>query len=174
MPTPKKEIKSKKVVVKKTPVKKPKEGVNSPAVVEKGEASKKLKKLPYLYAVGRRKTSTARVRFYAKDSRTGFLINQKDYREYFPYFEFQQIVEAPLKKLDLLGKNYITVKVEGGGTRGQAEAVRHGLGRVLLKMDETLRKTLRGEGFLTRDSRKKERKKPGLKRARRAPQWSKR
>jgi len=162
----KKSPKKKAVTAKKDLDKKP--------VEKKEEPVKKVKKLPYLYAVGRRKTSTARVRFYSKDSRGQIIVNQKDYKDYFSYFEFQQIVEAPLKKLDLFGKNYITVKVEGGGTRGQAEAVRHGLGRVLLKMDETLKKTLRGEGFLTRDSRKKERKKPGLKRARRAPQWAKR
>ena len=165
MPT----TKTKKTAKKKTPAIKVKKDL-----VEKEEPVKKVKKLPYLYAVGRRKTSTARVRFYAKDSKGEFLINQKDYKEYFPYFEFQQIVEAPLKKIDLLGKNQITVKVEGGGKRGQAEAIRQGLGRVLLKMDKSLKKTLRGEGFLTRDSRKKERKKPGLKRARRAPQWAKR
>lgn len=132
------------------------------------------KKQAFLYAVGKRKTASARVRLYPKDARGEIVVNDKDYRSRFPYFEYQQIIEQPLKKLNLLGKYYITVRVGGGGIRSQAEAIRHGLARVLLKLDETLRKTLRGEGWLTRDSRKKERKKPGLKRARRAPQWQKR
>ncbi len=137
-------------------------------------AVKTEKKLSYLYAVGRRKTAIARVRLYPKENKNELVVNSKDYRKYFPYFEWQAIVEQPLKKLDLLGKYYITVKVLGGGPRAQAEALRHGLSRVLLKFDETFKKTLRGEGWLTRDPREKERKKPGLKRARRAPQWQKR
>lgn len=132
------------------------------------------KKLPYLFAVGKRKTAVARVRLYLKDARTDLLVDGKDYLKRFPFPEYHQIVEQPLKKLNLLGKYFISVKVAGGGIRSQAEAVRHGISRALLKMDESLRKTLRGEGWLTRDSRKKERKKPGLKRARRAPQFAKR
>ncbi|MBU1131150.1 30S ribosomal protein S9 [Patescibacteria group bacterium] len=135
---------------------------------------KTVKKLPYLFAVGRRKTAVARVRLYPKDNRGEIKINAKDYKEYFPYFEFQKNIEEPLKKVNQFGKCFISIKVEGGGKRGQADAVCHGLGRILLKFDESLRKTLRSSGFLTRDSRKKERKKPGLKRARRAPQWAKR
>ena len=163
----------------KKPAKKPAKAKPKPAkkpvTVKEVEApKKKVKKLPYLYAVGRRKTSTARVRLYTKESKKGIIVNQKDYKEYFPFFEYQLQVEAPLKKVDMFDKYYITVKVEGGGKRGQAEAVMHGIGRILLKLDESLKKTLRGEGYLTRDSRKKERKKPGLKRARRAPQWAKR
>ncbi len=160
---------------KKPLVKKESEAVKPKKVARLASApAKRVKKLPYLYAVGRRKTSTARVRLYTKDNKGEIIVNEKDYKLYFPFFEYQQIVEAPFKKLNFLGKYRVTVKVTGGGKRGQAEAVRHGIGRVLLKMDESLKKTLRGEGYLTRDSRKKERKKPGLKRARRAPQWAKR
>ncbi|MCX6785580.1 MAG: 30S ribosomal protein S9 [Candidatus Komeilibacteria bacterium] len=130
--------------------------------------------MTYLFAAGKRKTAVARTRLNFKSEKTGIEINGKTYQEYFPYFESQQLVEQPLKKLNLLGKYFISIKVAGGGKHSQAEAVRHGISRVLLKLDETFRKTLRGEGLLTRDSRKKERKKPGLKRARRAPQWQKR
>ena len=139
-------------------------------------ASKKktTKSLPYIYATGKRKSSTARVRFYTKDKRNEIMVNDKKYTEYFPYFEYSRAIEEALQKVDQFGKFYISIKVEGGGMRGQAEAARHGIARALLKMDEELRKTLRGEGYLTRDSRKKERKKPGLKKARRAPQWAKR
>lgn len=130
-------------------------------------------KLPYIYAVGKRKSATARVRLY-ENKKGGITVNNKNYSDYFPYFEFFNIVEQPLKKLDLFGKHEITIRVAGGGKRSQAEAVRHGIARAILKIDETLKKTLRGEGWLTRDPREKERKKPGLKRARRAPQFSKR
>lgn len=131
------------------------------------------KKLTYIFAVGKRKTAVARVRLH-KNKSGSIEINGKPCTEYFPYFEFQQLVEQPLKKLNLMGKYFISIKVAGGGKHSQAGAVRHGIARALLKMDETLKKTLRSEGWLTRDSRKKERKKPGLKRARRAPQWQKR
>ena len=128
----------------------------------------------YIYAVGKRKTAIARIRLYTKKSGGEIIVNNKDFDKYFPTFEFRQIVIAPLELLGLTKKFQITVKVVGGGSRGQAESVRHGIARALLKLGETSRKTLRGAGFLTRDSRKKERKKPGLKRARRAPQWAKR
>lgn len=131
-------------------------------------------KRTYLFAVGKRKTAVARVRLHFKSDKAGIEINSKTYQEYFPYFESQQLVEQPLKKLNLLGKYFISIKVSGSGKHAQAEAIRHGIARVLLKLNESWRKTLRGEGLLTRDSRKKERKKPGLKRARRAPQWQKR
>jgi small subunit ribosomal protein S9 len=159
---------------KPKPKKEVKKTVKAEVEVIQTEKPKKKTSLPYIYAVGRRKNSTARVRFYAKDSRSEIVVNDKDYKKYFPYFEYHQIVEQPLKKVDMFGKNYISVKVSGGGVRGQAEAVRHGIARTLLKFNEEWKKTLRGEGYLTRDSRKKERKKPGLKRARRAPQWAKR
>lgn len=132
------------------------------------------KKHDYLFAAGKRKTAVARVRLYPKKSEGKFIVNDKNYQEYFPYFEFQKIVVSPLEHLGLSGKYNITIKVAGGGVRGQAESIRHGLARVLLQLDEKYHKPLRAAGYLTRDARKKERKKPGLKRARRAPQFSKR
>lgn len=142
-------------------------------IIEKEEV-KLVKKRDYLFAVGKRKSSIAQVRLYHKKTEGKILINNKDFKEYFPYFEFQKIVTRPLDLLGLKGKYNFSIKVKGGGTRGQAESIRHGIARVLLKLDENFKKTLRGAGLLTRDSRKKERKKPGLKRARRGPQWSKR
>ena len=128
----------------------------------------------YIPAVGKRKTSIARVRLlHDKVNSIKIIINEKDYTEYLPYFELQNIVLEPLKKVDQ-DKVSISVKVHGGGPKGQAEAIRHGISRALLKLDEELRPTLKKEGFLTRDARRKERKKPGLKKARKAPQWSKR
>ncbi|MBU1037302.1 30S ribosomal protein S9 [Patescibacteria group bacterium] len=156
----------------------PKAKVKAKAAVKTESVSKKpaapSKKLDYLYAVGKRKSSVSRVRLYTKKTEGKFIVNQKDYRQSFPYFEHQQIIIAPLKLLGLEGKYDISIKVSGGGTRGQAESIRHGLSRILLKIDSNFRKTLKGAGFLTRDPREKERKKPGLKRARRAPQWAKR
>lgn len=128
----------------------------------------------YVPAVGRRKRAIARVRI-AKDNAKGvnIVINGKDYKEYLPYFEWQEDILEPLK---VAGRENISVsvKVEGGGVKGQVDAIKHGISRALLKTDEELRTSLRKEGLLTRDSRIKERKKPGLRKARRAPQWSKR
>jgi small subunit ribosomal protein S9 len=132
------------------------------------------KKSDYIFAVGKRKSSIASLRLFLKKTDGKITINDKNYSDYFNYFELQQIVVAPLALLGLEGKYDITVKVAGGGIRSQAESVRHALTRTLLIVDPLYRKALRGAGFVTRDSRKKERKKPGLKRARRAPQWQKR
>lgn len=131
------------------------------------------KKEKYFQAVGRRKTSVARVRLFGKGDKS-IKVNEKDYKEYFPTLELQQIVEAPLNKMKIEEKFRVTAKVQGGGVHSQAEAVRHGISRGLVKFNEDFKKRLRKAGFLTRDSRMRERKKPGLKRARRAPQWSKR
>ncbi|MBI4253280.1 30S ribosomal protein S9 [Candidatus Uhrbacteria bacterium] len=123
-------------------------------------------------AVGRRKQAVARVRLMEG---TGVItINGKNFDVYFPQSIEQQLIQTPLTLVDMRLKRDVSVKVEGGGFRGQAEAVRHGISRTLIAMDPELKKTLRGEGLLTRDPRVKERKKPGLKRARRAPQFSKR
>jgi len=139
---------------------------------EKKEIRKETKK-NYIYAKGGRKTSTAQVRIHPKG--TGkIIINKKSLKEYFPYFEFQRIVLQPLKMVNERNKLDISVLVKGGGVRGQAEAVRHGIARALIKYNPEYRVTLKKAGFLTRDARIKERKKPGLKRARRAPQWQKR
>ena len=128
----------------------------------------------YIPTVGRRKRAIARVRLLKKSVKgIEIIINGKDYKEYFPYFEWQEAVVAPIK---VAGRENIafSVRVLGGGQKGQAEGVRHGIARALLASDEELKPNLKKEGFLTRDSRRKERKKPGLKKARRAPQWSKR
>lgn len=135
------------------------------------------KRRSYLYAVGRRKTAVARVRYYKKGD-AGLKINEMDVQTYFPTSLLQSIVRSPLdlikdEKPEVL-TSMLTIKVRGGGKHSQAEAVRHGIARVLLCLDDGLRPSLKKAGFLTRDSRRKERKKPGLKRARRAPQWSKR
>lgn len=131
------------------------------------------KKRVYLYAVGKRKSGIARVRVY-KNGKGMITINGKDYKQYFPIFEYQEIVSAPLKSVGQSDKLDIEVRVRGGGKRGQSEAVRHGISRALVNLNPNFKKNLRRAGFLTRDARVKERKKYGLKRARRAPQWQKR
>lgn len=134
----------------------------------------------YYEGVGRRKRSTARVRLYAgagsaSESQAGeIVVNGKPAAEYFPRLgDLQQIVE-PLQVTGLGDSFFVSVLVKGGGVTGQTSAVRHGLSRALLKSDPELRPVLRKGGFLTRDARVKERKKPGLKRARKAPQYTKR
>lgn len=122
--------------------------------------------------VGRRKEAVARVRM-TPGSGT-IVVNEKDYTSYFPSSLAQKLVESPLTLVDQRKKMDISVKVAGGGFRGQADAVRHGITRALIAMDPELKKTLRSAGYVTRDPRVKERKKPGLRRARRAPQFSKR
>lgn len=126
----------------------------------------------YLYATGRRKSSVARVRLYKKGEGK-ITVNEKPSDEYFHILELQQIVKAPLEVINKKDIDF-TIKVTGGGIRGQAEAARHGISRALIALDKDYRATLKPEGFLKRDSRMKERKKPGLKRARKSPQWSKR
>lgn len=124
------------------------------------------------YGTGRRKTAVARVRLYPGAGR--FIVNGRPADEYFPQRSLQTIIEQPLKVTGTMGKFDVLVKVEGGGITGQAGAVRHGVSRALLKVDGLLRPSLKKEGLLTRDPRMKERKKYGLKGARRAPQFSKR
>ncbi|MFZ2804227.1 MAG: 30S ribosomal protein S9 [Patescibacteria group bacterium] len=124
-------------------------------------------------AVGRRKTSIARVRLI-KNGKGTITINGKPMTDYFTTYELREIVTSPLKITGQEGAVDISAKVQGGGIRGQSEAVRHGMSRALLVLNPTFRKTLKKLGYLTRDSRKRERKKFGLKSARRAPQWSKR
>ncbi|MFH1759387.1 MAG: 30S ribosomal protein S9 [Patescibacteria group bacterium] len=126
----------------------------------------------YYEAVGRRKTASARVRLFA--NQLGIKVNDKDYKEYFREKKHQDEIEAPFKVAGLLEKFGATIKVRGSGISAQAGAVRHGLARSLVKYNEELKKKMRSVGLLTRDARMVERKKPGLKKARRAPQWSKR
>lgn len=132
------------------------------------------KKHDYIATVGRRKSAIARVRVSKKsDKSLSIKVNDRDFKEYFSYFEWQDLVVAPLRLVGQEDK-IITVHVLGGGLRGQADAVRLGIARALIILDPAFRTTLKKAGMLTRDSRIKERKKPGLKKARRAPQWSKR
>ncbi len=127
----------------------------------------------YIEAVGRRKTATARVRI-TPSAKTTFVINDKDIKEYFVTEELQTIAEEAISKGEVKDKFTVTVHVQGGGIHAQAEAVRHGLSRTLVERDEQVKNTLKKLGFLKRDSRQVERKKFGLKKARKAPTWSKR
>ena len=127
---------------------------------------------PYFYGTGRRKNSVARVRVYSGTGK--IIINDRDIDDYFGLETLKLIVRQPLSVAGVEGKFDIVVRVSGGGVSGQAGAIRHGLSRALLVYDENLRPELKKVGFLTRDPRMKERKKYGLKAARRAPQFSKR
>jgi len=126
----------------------------------------------YYYGTGRRKSATAQVRLYPEGN--GIVVNEKPAEEYFSRETDLLRLREPLVVTGMEDKFRITVRVNGGGISGQAGAVRHGIARALLEADPELRPTLRKGGFLTRDPRVKERKKPGLKRARKAPQYTKR
>jgi small subunit ribosomal protein S9 len=134
---------------------------------------KKEEAVSYYEAVGRRKTSVARVRLF-NEGEQAITVNDKVFNIYFPTKELQNITEDPFKKMKLLGKFRVSAKVTGGGIHSQAEALRHGISRALVKFDIDLRKGLKKAEFLKRDPRMKERRKFGLKKARKAPQWSKR
>jgi len=175
----KKTITSKKPQISKKPVKEVLDKVEKPIEERKQDV--------YFEAVGRRKTATARVRIFAKkgvnfSDESGnskmefddFTINEKPINNYFPSFELQQIVGVAFEKMNCLGKFFVSVRVKGGGFHSQAEAVRHGISRALVLFNQDFRRRLKKSGFLTRDPRMRERKKFGLKRARRAPQWQKR
>ena len=127
----------------------------------------------FVGAVGRRKTATAKIRLY-KSGAGAFMVNGVKADEYFKEEGLFSIISQPLKLVGLAADFNITVNVSGGGKKAQAEAVRHGIARALLLVNEELRASLKAKGYITRDARKKERKKPGLKKARRAPQWAKR
>lgn len=136
-------------------------------------AKKKTKKNKYYQGIGRRRTATAIVRLY-KSSKPSFIINEKALEDYFQTFSLQKKAKASLKKVEALDDFKVQVLARGGGLKGQAEAIRMGIARALLEYDPELRTPLKEEGYLMRDPRMKERKKPGLKGARRAPQWQKR
>ena len=130
-------------------------------------------KKPYLYGTGRRKSSVARVHLFPNG--TGSItINGRDIEEYFGLETLKMVVRQPLNTTGVIGKVDVVATVTGGGVTGQAGALRHGISRALLEMDPEFRASLKAAGFLTRDPRMKERKKYGLKAARRAPQFSKR
>ena len=136
----------------------------------------------YYEAVGRRKEATARVRLYTKKStdvmpsedKAIMTVNDKQYFEYFKAPELYMTADAPLRKLKSINRFKATALVKGGGAHGQADAVRHGLARALVIFDQNFSKKLRKAGYLTRDARVKERRKYGLKKARKSPQWAKR
>ncbi|HEU0085521.1 MAG TPA: 30S ribosomal protein S9 [Candidatus Paceibacterota bacterium] len=143
------------------------------------KTTEKKSKDSYIEAVGRRKTSTARVRIFSA-GKNSFSVNGKDAKEYFQTEEARRLVQDPLiKGLSATEgkaptKWKVEAKVVGGGAHSQAEAVRHGLARALVESDLELRTPMKSLGFLKRDPRAKERRKFGLKKARKAPQWSKR
>ena len=124
------------------------------------------------YGTGRRKTSTARV--FVKDGKGTITVNNKPLEAFFGRKTGQMIVRQPLELVEMVGKFDVNATVKGGGITGQAGAIRHGLTRALMQFDESLRPNLRKAGFVTRDARKVERKKVGLRKARRATQFSKR
>lgn len=134
-------------------------------------ATKKEQK--YIEGIGRRKEAVARVRI-TPAKKTQITINDKALADYFVTSELQKIAEAALNDIEFDQKFNITVKIKGGGIKSQAESVRLGVARALVKLDEELRKDLKKLGYLKRDPRVKERKKFGLKKARKSPQWSKR
>jgi small subunit ribosomal protein S9 len=144
--------------------------------IEKVEKTIKKTNEKYFYAVGRRKTAVAQVRLFedSKATDNDLIINGKKFKEYFPIASLQNNFLEPLKAVGMQDKVRMTVIVKGGGVTGQVEAVRLGVARALVEMDATLKKTLKNLGLMTRDSREVERKKPGLKKARKAPQWAKR
>ncbi len=135
--------------------------------------SRRAVKRTYIFAVGRRKEAVARLRWH-KQGEGEITVNGRTLAHYFPVLELQQLVRDPLTITHQEKNGSFTVKVAGGGTQGQAEAVRLGIARLLVKSDADFRLSLKRAGFLRRDPRVKERKKYGLKRARRAPQWQKR
>ncbi|QQX79572.1 30S ribosomal protein S9 [Shewanella sp. KX20019] len=124
------------------------------------------------YGTGRRKTSTARV--FAKVGTGNITVNKLPLDEYFGRETSRMVVRQPLELVEMTDKLDINVTVKGGGNTGQAGAIRHGITRALMELDESLRPSLRAAGFVTRDARKVERKKVGLRKARRKPQFSKR
>lgn len=126
----------------------------------------------YFYGTGKRKTSVARVRLYPGNG--DFVVNGKPLDEYFGRVGLRGTALEPFAVVDQQGRFTVQVKVVGGGISGQAGAIRHGVTRALIAMDESLKPSLRRAGFVTRDAREKERKKFGLKRARKAPQYTKR
>jgi small subunit ribosomal protein S9 len=129
-------------------------------------------KQSYFHGTGRRKTSVAQVKLMAGNG--AIIVNGMPYEERFPTIEHQRLILQPLLATENVGKYNVVVKVVGGGVTGQSGAIAHGISRALLQADERFKPALRQHGLLTRDARAKERKKPGLKRARKAPQYTKR
>lgn len=129
-------------------------------------------KQSYFYGTGRRKTAVARVRVLPGNG--AIIVDGVPYEERFPSQQHQRVIMQPLLVTESTGKYNVVAKVQGGGVSGQSTAISHGISRALVRADERLKLVLRQNGLLTRDARAKERKKPGLKRARKAPQYTKR
>lgn len=127
----------------------------------------------YIPAIGRRKSATAQVRI-TPDSKMTYVINGKGLDEYFTVAELQKVVQSPFSVVETKDDFNVSVIVNGGGISAQADAIRHGIARALIKYNEELRGELKSAGYLKRDPRRKERKKPGLRKARKRPAWSKR
>ncbi len=127
----------------------------------------------YIQSVGRRKTSVARVRIF-EAAKTSYTINDRELADYFPTAELQRKATEAFDTSKVAGKFKVSAQIKGGGMNSQAEALRHGIARALIESDKELRGRLKTAGFLKRDPRAKERRKFGLKKARKAPQWSKR
>lgn len=141
--------------------------------MEKEKKATPAKKSKSTYGKGGRKTATAQA-FVFQGGKGNITVNGKDYKEYFPTDHLQAIITGALAVAGMEKAVDVNIKVSGGGKVSQAEACRHGIARALEAIDNGLRPALKAEGYLKRDPRVKERKKPGLHRARRAPQWSKR
>jgi small subunit ribosomal protein S9 len=175
-------VEKEEVIAKKEPEVKAEEAVaevldfsNATVIIDGEEMTTEPtdKNAKYFSGVGRRKSASARVLLFTRGTKE-FIVNGKDYKEYFQTFDLQQKAIGSLNKMKSLERFRVMVKVSGGGLTGQAEAIRLAIARALIDFSVDYRKRLKKAGFLTRDSRVKERKKPGLKGARRAPQFSKR
>ncbi|MFC1663206.1 30S ribosomal protein S9 [Patescibacteria group bacterium] len=164
--TSKKEVKKLKKIVKKS------KSIDEKLISDVVEKKKTIRR-NYIYAVGRRKSAIARARYYRKGS-GDIIVNNKSVDEYFPFNFYRQSVQAPMKLIDDKLEGDFTIRVHGGGPQGQVEAIRLSIARLLVKINKDFRSPLKRAGYLKRDPRIKERKKYGLKRARRAPQWQKR
>ncbi len=176
--TPAKTVKPAKTVAKTVKLKSKAVTPKTPSVVTVPKPAAPKPAAPkktgtYFYAYGKRKTATASVRMYT-NGKGVFTINNRTFENYFPLFIDQDKITSPLRATNTQKQFDIAIKVFGGGVHAQAEAIRHGIAKALLEYQADLRSTLKPFGYLTRDSRVKERKKYGLKRARRAPQWQKR
>jgi small subunit ribosomal protein S9 len=131
------------------------------------------KETQYIPAIGRRKNATAQVRLTPADKMT-FVINGRTLDDYFSVEEFRKVVQAPFTTIERATDFNVSVVVRGGGISAQADAIRHGISRALVEINEEFRSPLKSAGYLKRDPRRKERKKPGLRKARKRPAWSKR
>lgn len=152
------------------------ENINIEEEKEEENLYPELEEGKYVEGIGRRKTAIARVRLWANPKKEVMMIyiNNQHYTKYFPTLDLQKSADAALRKLRLFDAYIVTAKVKGGGLKGQADAVKLGLARALVKLNPEWKEKLKKSGLLTRDPREVERKKYGLKKARRAPQWHKR